>query len=60
MRELLRLTSGADPAAVWLVTTDADTLVPPDWLRRQLDYAGAGWDGWRVRGPEKCVRAGCG
>ena len=44
MRELLRLTSGADPAAVWLATTDADTLVPPDWLRRQLDYAIAGWD----------------
>ena len=44
MRELLRLTSGADPAAVWLATTDADTLVPPDWLRRQLDYANAGWD----------------
>ena len=34
MRELLRLTSGADPAAVWLATTDAGTLVPPDWLRR--------------------------
>ena len=44
MRELLRLTSGADPAAVWLATTDADTLVPPDWLRRQLHYANAGWD----------------
>ena len=44
MRELLRLASGADPAAVWLATTDADTLVPPDWLRRQLDYAIAGWD----------------
>jgi Glycosyl transferase family 2 len=44
MRELLRLTSGADPAAVWLATTDADTLVPPDWLRRQLNYANAGWD----------------
>ena len=44
MRELLRLTAGSDPAAVWLATTDADTLVPPDWLRRQLDYANAGWD----------------
>jgi glycosyltransferase involved in cell wall biosynthesis len=44
MRELLRLTVGSDPAAVWLATTDADTLVPPDWLRRQLDYANAGWD----------------
>ncbi len=44
MTELLRLTSGADPSAVWLATTDADTVVPPGWLRRQLDYASAGWD----------------
>ena len=44
MRELLRLTSGSDPSAVWLATTDADTVVPPGWLRRQLDYANAGWD----------------
>jgi glycosyltransferase involved in cell wall biosynthesis len=44
MTELLRLTSGSDPSAVWLATTDADTVVPPGWLRRQLDYAGAGWD----------------
>jgi glycosyltransferase involved in cell wall biosynthesis len=44
MTELLRLASGSDPSAVWLATTDADTVVPPGWLRRQLDYAGAGWD----------------
>ena len=44
MRELLRLTSGFDPSAVWLATTDADTVVPPGWLRRQLEYANAGWD----------------
>ena len=44
MRELLRLTAGSDPSAVWLATTDADTVVPPDWLRRQLHYANAGWD----------------
>ena len=44
MRELLRLTSGSDPSAVWLATTDADTVVPPGWLRRQLDYADVGWD----------------
>jgi glycosyltransferase involved in cell wall biosynthesis len=42
--ELLRLTAGSDPSAVWLATTDADTVVPPDWLRRQLRYAGQGWD----------------
>ena len=44
MAELLRLTAGADPSAVWLATTDADTVVPPGWLRRQLRYAGQGWD----------------
>ena len=44
MRELLRLTSGSDPSAVWLATTDADTVVPPGWLRRQVEYANAGWD----------------
>ena len=44
MTELLRLTSGTDPSAIWLATTDADTVVPPGWLRRQLEYANAGWD----------------
>jgi len=44
MRELLRLTSGSDPSAVCLATTDADTVVPPGWLPRQLEYANAGWD----------------
>lgn len=44
MAELLRLTLTAGPAATWLATTDADTLVPPGWLRRQLEYASAGWD----------------
>lgn len=27
---------------VWLASTDADTIVPPDWIERQLAYAGAG------------------
>ena len=44
MAELLRLTVTADPATTWLATTDADTVVPPGWLRRQLEYAEAGWD----------------
>jgi hypothetical protein len=44
MTELLRLTAGSDPAAVWLATTDADTVVPPHWLRRQVSHAGQGWD----------------
>jgi glycosyltransferase involved in cell wall biosynthesis len=44
MTELLRLTAGSDPAAVWLATTDADTVVPPGWLQRQLACADQGWD----------------
>jgi GT2 family glycosyltransferase len=44
MAELLRMTAGTDPAAVWLATTDADTAVPPSWLSRQLAYANQGWD----------------
>ena len=44
MAGLLRLTAGVDPSAVWLATTDADTVVPPGWLQRQLKYAGQGWD----------------
>lgn len=28
MRKLLRRMAGTDPAAVWLATTDADSLVP--------------------------------
>jgi glycosyltransferase involved in cell wall biosynthesis len=44
MAELLRLTAGVNPSAVWLATTDADTVVPPGWLERQLRYADQGWD----------------
>ncbi len=44
MARLLRRTADTDPAAVWLATTDADTVVPPGWLRRQLGYAAQGWD----------------
>ena len=44
MTELLRLTAATDPAAVWLATTDADTVVPPGWLGRQLGCAGQGCD----------------
>jgi glycosyltransferase involved in cell wall biosynthesis len=44
MRELLRLTAGSDPAAVWLATTDADTVVPSHWLRRHVAHADQGWD----------------
>jgi glycosyltransferase involved in cell wall biosynthesis len=42
--EVLRRTSRLVPGEVWLATTDADTVVPPDWLERQVGYADAGWD----------------
>jgi glycosyltransferase involved in cell wall biosynthesis len=44
MRAVLRQMPPADPPDVWLATTDADTLVPPDWLARQLSHADQGWD----------------
>jgi glycosyltransferase involved in cell wall biosynthesis len=44
VREVLRGTTHLDPADVWLATTDADTLVPPRWLREQARYANRGWD----------------
>ena len=33
-----------DEERCWLATTDADTLVPPDWLDRMLTHAANGWD----------------
>ncbi len=59
--EVLRRTSHLDPAEVWVATTDADTLVPPCWLRDQARYANRGWDAvagtirvadWSDRHPE--------
>jgi glycosyltransferase involved in cell wall biosynthesis len=41
---VLRQFAPVGTGAVWLGTTDADTLVPPEWLIRQLTYADAGWD----------------
>jgi glycosyltransferase involved in cell wall biosynthesis len=34
----------ADPAGIWLASTDADTRVEPSWLRRQVDLARGGAD----------------
>jgi glycosyltransferase involved in cell wall biosynthesis len=42
--EVLCRTRHLDPASVWLATTDADTLVPVNWLRQQVRYASQGWD----------------
>lgn len=33
-----------DPRRVWVASTDADTVVPPDWLVRQVGHATAGTD----------------
>lgn len=44
MAELLRRAEGTASAVDWLATTDADTVVPPGWLRSQLRYAAQGWD----------------
>jgi glycosyltransferase involved in cell wall biosynthesis len=44
MREVLGRLPGVDPGAVWLATTDADTVVPADWLRRQVGFAEQAWD----------------
>jgi glycosyltransferase involved in cell wall biosynthesis len=38
------LAGTGDPAAVWLASTDADSRVPPDWLRLQLALADDGAD----------------
>jgi glycosyltransferase involved in cell wall biosynthesis len=44
VREVLRWAGPLDPEDIWLATTDADTLVAPDWLRRQVACASRGWD----------------
>jgi glycosyltransferase involved in cell wall biosynthesis len=44
MREVLRRTRDLDPGTVWLATTDADTLVSPEWLGQHLYYAAGGWE----------------
>jgi glycosyltransferase involved in cell wall biosynthesis len=42
--ELCRLSDGLQDDAVWFATTDADTIVSPDWLARQLRWRQAGAD----------------
>lgn len=37
-------TSGATPARVWVASTDADSMVPPDWVSHQLALADDGVD----------------
>ncbi|MDX6260222.1 MAG: hypothetical protein QOH84_1910 [Kribbellaceae bacterium] len=44
MRQLMESLAALDPANVWLLGTDADTCVRPDWIERQLAHANAGAD----------------
>lgn len=34
---------GTDPGTLWIATTDADSIVPPHWLRGQRELAADGW-----------------
>ena len=40
----LHVVGHVDAAQTWIATTDADTVVPPNWLSRQLEHAAAGAD----------------
>lgn len=42
--ELVRQEAGRPLPSTWLATTDADTLVPEDWLAGQLALAERGWE----------------
>lgn len=44
MRAVLRAAAHTHPSATWLATTDADTVVAPDWLARQIHHANQGWE----------------
>jgi cellulose synthase/poly-beta-1,6-N-acetylglucosamine synthase-like glycosyltransferase len=43
-RELCRASHGLDATGVWFATTDADTLVHPEWLMRQVRWWRTGAD----------------
>jgi hypothetical protein len=45
VRDLLRRLHPARPEQIWLLSTDADTAVPPGWAVEQLRYAAAGVHG---------------
>ncbi|MCF6385814.1 glycosyltransferase [Mycobacterium sp. MBM] len=36
--------AGVEPDALWIACTDADTVVPGDWLHRQVEFADSGLD----------------
>ena len=43
--QALRYLAGRPPSSVWLANTDGDSVVPTDWLHRQLGLAAAGYEG---------------
>ncbi len=44
MRAARTVLTGHSPARTWLLSTDADTVVHPDWARRHVHLADAGYD----------------
>jgi glycosyltransferase involved in cell wall biosynthesis len=56
---LLSAWPDVEPATIWLATTDADSLVPRDWLSAQLEAHRSGSDLWagRVRVDEQSAVA---
>lgn len=44
MRAVLGELDGVDPESVWLLNTDADSVVGPDWVARHIAQAEAGVD----------------
>ncbi len=55
---LALLAGEPDPATVWLANTDADTIIPPDWLVDQVGLADGGADA--VAGTVALPRRGSG
>ncbi len=45
IRHVLRELQPHEPSTVWLLGTDADTTVPPDWVLAHLRYAASGTAG---------------
>lgn len=44
MQHILGDFADVDPSRIWLASTDADSVVPPDWLTAQLGLADTGAD----------------
>jgi glycosyltransferase involved in cell wall biosynthesis len=44
VEKILEQASGTPAERIWLATTDADSVVPPNWLTGQLALAAQGWE----------------